>query len=114
MTDALARLEPDTPADIHLVIDTHLHGDHAGGNTCYDEAGKVVASRFRMPSMWYSSREYEDAMHVPMSAHVPLMFPSQLPAVGTSPAKCVCWTVTRKYSPGITGHMTRGVIRPPI
>ncbi len=30
------------PADIHLVVNTHLHFDHAGGNTVRDEAGRIV------------------------------------------------------------------------
>ena len=28
--------------DIDLVINTHLHGDHCGGNTCYDKKGNLV------------------------------------------------------------------------
>jgi glyoxylase-like metal-dependent hydrolase (beta-lactamase superfamily II) len=30
------------PADIDLVINTHLHRDHCGGNTTYDHNGQVV------------------------------------------------------------------------
>jgi glyoxylase-like metal-dependent hydrolase (beta-lactamase superfamily II) len=30
------------PEEITLVINTHLHFDHAGGNTRYDEAGQIV------------------------------------------------------------------------
>ena len=30
------------PLDIDLVINTHLHGDHCGGNTYYDEKGEAV------------------------------------------------------------------------
>lgn len=33
-----------TPEDISLVINTHLHFDHAGGNTCVDASGAVKAS----------------------------------------------------------------------
>ena len=33
-----------TPGDITIVIDTHLHFDHAGGNTYQDEAGQVCLS----------------------------------------------------------------------
>lgn len=61
LVDGLARLGL-APSDIHLVIDTHLHGDHAGGNTCYDAAGQVVPT---FPNAEYvvQQREYEDAMH---------------------------------------------------
>jgi glyoxylase-like metal-dependent hydrolase (beta-lactamase superfamily II) len=30
------------PLDVDLVINTHLHADHCGGNTCYDEHGELV------------------------------------------------------------------------
>jgi glyoxylase-like metal-dependent hydrolase (beta-lactamase superfamily II) len=30
------------PPDVDLVINTHLHGDHCGGNTTYDELGEAM------------------------------------------------------------------------
>ncbi len=54
------------PQDIQLVINTHLHGDHCGGNTRFadpaDPARGVVAT---YPNAEYvvQRREYEDAMH---------------------------------------------------
>ena len=33
-----------TADDVKVVINTHLHFDHAGGNTSFDDAGKVVPS----------------------------------------------------------------------
>lgn len=51
------------PEDIDLVIDTHLHADHAGGNTRWleGESGPVTAA---FPNAEYvvQQREYEDAM----------------------------------------------------
>lgn len=32
------------PLDVDLVINTHLHGDHCGGNTRYSEVGELVAT----------------------------------------------------------------------
>lgn len=32
------------PLDIDLVINTHLHSDHCGGNTCYNQGGDAVAT----------------------------------------------------------------------
>ncbi len=32
------------PADISIVVNTHLHFDHAGGNTKLDESGEAVAA----------------------------------------------------------------------
>lgn len=60
LRDGLARLGL-TPADIHLVINTHLHADHAGGNVQLDEAGQVVPS-FPHAEHVVQRREYEDAM----------------------------------------------------
>ena len=51
-----------SPNDISLVIDTHLHFDHAGGNTRRNEAGQVVPS---FPNARYVVQrgEYEYATH---------------------------------------------------
>lgn len=43
LEDGLTRLG-FAPADVKLVINTHLHFDHAGGNTRVDEGGAVQAS----------------------------------------------------------------------
>ncbi len=51
-----------SPADIALMIDTHLHFDHAGGNTLRDESGSV---RPAFPGARYVVQrgEYEWATH---------------------------------------------------
>lgn len=48
------------PEDLTIVINTHLHFDHAGGNTIQDEAGKT---RPQFPNARYfiSQAEYEHA-----------------------------------------------------
>src|SRR5438046_2590852 len=43
LEDALAELG-HAPADVRWVIDTHLHFDHAGGNTYRDPSGRVTLS----------------------------------------------------------------------
>ena len=50
------------PKDIALVINTHLHFDHAGGNTFVGESGKV---QLTFPNATYIVRrgEYDYAMH---------------------------------------------------
>jgi glyoxylase-like metal-dependent hydrolase (beta-lactamase superfamily II) len=30
------------PQDIDVVVNTHLHGDHCGGNSCWDESGNPI------------------------------------------------------------------------
>ena len=62
LPDSLARLGL-TPADIHLVIDTHLHGDHCGGNTRYAEDGQTILPVFPNAEYVVQRREYDDAMH---------------------------------------------------
>jgi glyoxylase-like metal-dependent hydrolase (beta-lactamase superfamily II) len=61
LEDGLARVGA-TPEDIALVINTHLHFDHAGGNTFVDEAG---ATRPAFPRARYVVRrgEWEFATH---------------------------------------------------
>jgi glyoxylase-like metal-dependent hydrolase (beta-lactamase superfamily II) len=51
-----------TNADIAVVINTHLHFDHAGGNTYLDEAGEVQLS-FPKARYIVKKGEYDYAMH---------------------------------------------------
>jgi glyoxylase-like metal-dependent hydrolase (beta-lactamase superfamily II) len=49
------------PQDIDIVINTHLHGDHCGGNTQYDDHGDLVSTFPR--ALYYAQRlELADAM----------------------------------------------------
>lgn len=48
-------------SEIDIVIDTHLHADHAGGNTSWDEAGNLIPT-FPNAEYFVQRREYEDAM----------------------------------------------------
>ena len=61
LVGGLARLGL-TPSDIDLVIDTHLHGDHCGGNTAFAADGSIIPI---FPNAEYvvQRREYEDASH---------------------------------------------------
>lgn len=60
LIEGLARLDV-RPADVDIVIDTHLHGDHCAGNTIFTADGGVIAA---FPNARYvvQRREYEDAM----------------------------------------------------
>src|SRR5258708_6513667 len=46
--------------DITIVVNTHLHFDHAGGNTILDQSGSAVAS-FSNARYFVSRAEYEHA-----------------------------------------------------
>jgi len=47
--------------DIHLVVNTHLHFDHAGGNTATD-ANSAVTPAFPKATYYVQQGEYEDAI----------------------------------------------------
>jgi glyoxylase-like metal-dependent hydrolase (beta-lactamase superfamily II) len=61
LEDGLAELGM-TPDDVGIVINTHLHFDHAGGNTYRNEAGEIAVS---FPKARYIVKrgEYDYAMH---------------------------------------------------
>ncbi len=61
LVEGLARLGVQ-PADVDLVVCTHLHGDHAGGNTIYNADAEAVPT---FPNAEYvvQQREYDDAIH---------------------------------------------------
>lgn len=51
------------PEAVDMVIDTHLHSDHAGGNTVWlDEVAGTVQPTFPNAEYVVQRREYEDAM----------------------------------------------------
>src|SRR5688572_20213934 len=51
------------PADIDLVIDTHLHFDHCGGNTKFKEGStEEVEAAFPNAEYVVQRQEYQDAM----------------------------------------------------
>lgn len=57
---SLARLGV-SPEDIDLVVNTHLHSDHCGGNTRRD--GDKILPTFPRAEYWVQGREFEDASH---------------------------------------------------
>src|SRR5437879_10871128 len=61
LEDALAELG-HAPGDVRWVINTHLHFDHAGGDTFRDEAGAVRPS-FAAATYVVQKRELEFARH---------------------------------------------------
>jgi glyoxylase-like metal-dependent hydrolase (beta-lactamase superfamily II) len=61
LEDALRQLG-HSPDDVTLVIDTHLHFDHAGGNTWVDEGG-VVHATFPRARYVVQRGEYDWATH---------------------------------------------------
>lgn len=60
LQDSLAQSDL-VPKDLHLVINTHLHFDHAGGNTYRTTEGQVVPT-FPKATYVVQRGEYEDAI----------------------------------------------------
>ena len=58
--DSLKAIAGVSSSDITVVINTHLHFDHAGGNTRLDESGKTIPS-FPNARYFISRAEYEHA-----------------------------------------------------
>jgi len=52
------------PEDIDIVIDTHLHADHCGGNTRWaDPEGKIAVPTFPRAEYWIQRLEWADACY---------------------------------------------------
>lgn len=50
------------PQDVDMVVNTHLHADHCGGNTCYDSSGQLVPT-FPRATYCVQRLELADAMY---------------------------------------------------
>lgn len=104
LLDALGRLGLNVE-DIHLVIDTHLHGDHAGGNTRYDDSEKIVPT---FPNAEYvvQRREYEDAMRPNERTRATYIPANYQPLVESGQMRLLDGDT--EIRPGIFGVITRG------
>ena len=60
LDESLRAIAGVTANDITIVVNTHLHFDHTGGNTKHDESGKPVPS-FPHARYFISRAEYEHA-----------------------------------------------------
>lgn len=49
-----------SPHDIDIVVNTHLHADHCGGNTC--RVGDELVATFPRAEYWMQMREVTDAL----------------------------------------------------
>ncbi|MEO1287875.1 MAG: MBL fold metallo-hydrolase [Chloroflexota bacterium] len=104
LVTALAQLGI-TPSEIDLVINTHLHFDHAGGNTIWDDDGNIQAT---FPNAEYVVQrgEYDDAMH-PNERTSATYFPDNyVPLVENSQMRLLDGDT--EILEGITGIVTPG------
>jgi len=100
--------------DVDLVIDTHLHSDHCGGNTRFSESSmSEVEATFPNAEYVVQRREYEDAMHPNERTQATYHFYNYQPLVesgqmrllqgDTELAKGISGIVTPGHTPG---HMS--------
>ncbi|MBK8026609.1 MAG: MBL fold metallo-hydrolase [Chloroflexi bacterium] len=101
---ALARLDL-TPDDIDLVIDTHLHGDHSGGNTCIAPDGRIVPM---FPNAEYvvQAREYHDATHPNERTRATYLAENYVPLYESGQLRLL--EGDTEFAPGIQGVVTPG------
>jgi glyoxylase-like metal-dependent hydrolase (beta-lactamase superfamily II) len=92
--------------DVHMVIPTHLHGDHAGGMTRYAEDGHTIEATFPNAEYVVQRREYEDAMR-PNERTRATYFPINYQSLYESGQLRLLEGDT-EILPGITGIVTRG------
>jgi len=60
LTQALARVDV-APEEVDIVINTHLHADHCGGNTSYRDESQGLIPTFSNAEYWIQRLEWADA-----------------------------------------------------
>lgn len=97
-----------TRDDIHMVINTHLHFDHAGGNTTHSEAGEVRAT-FPNAAYYVQKGEYEDATRANERTKASYRRGNFAPVAHVPPWEFL--NGDTQILPGITGVVTAGHTR---
>jgi glyoxylase-like metal-dependent hydrolase (beta-lactamase superfamily II) len=98
-----------SPADIPVVINTHLHFDHAGGNTRFDDSGELAIS-FPRARFFVRKGEYDFAMNANERTaasyfernYVPLVKSGQLQLVESD--RDIIRGIRVMHTPGHTPH----------
>jgi glyoxylase-like metal-dependent hydrolase (beta-lactamase superfamily II) len=92
------------PGDIDLVIDTHLHNDHCGGNTTYVDGQPVAV----FPNAEYvvQRREYQDAMQPNERTRATYILDNYKPLVERGQMRLLDGDT--ELAPGITGIVSPG------
>lgn len=96
------------PEDIHMVINTHLHFDHSGGNTTMLEDGTIKPT-FPKAQYFVQQGEYEDAFHANERTKASYRKDNFTPIANTNQ-----WEFLRgdtELFPGITAVVTAGHTR---
>lgn len=95
------------PEEVDMVIDTHLHGDHCGGNTRF-KAGSDTEVEPVFPNAEYvaQQREYEDAMQPNERTRATYLPYNYAPLVASGQMRLLAGDC--ELLPGIKGIVTPG------
>jgi glyoxylase-like metal-dependent hydrolase (beta-lactamase superfamily II) len=94
------------PEDVDMLINTHLHGDHCGGNTIFGPDGRTVVATFPNADYVTQRREYEDAIR-PNERTRATYFPyNYQPLVESGQMRLIDGDM--EILPGVHGVITRG------
>ncbi len=92
--------------DVHVVIPTHLHGDHAGGMTRFGEDGETILPTFPNAEYVVQRREYEDATHPNERTRATYLSMNYQPLYESGQLRLLDGNT--EIIPGIMGVVTRG------
>ena len=105
LLDGLSRLGL-SPGDIDLVIDTHLHGDHAGGNTYQAADSSEIKPTFPNAEYVVQQREYDDAMVPNERTRATYILDNYVPLVESGQMRLL--NGDEELLPGVRGVVTPG------
>ena len=91
--------------EVDTVICTHLHSDHAGGNTKYDQQGQLVAS-FPNATYYVQEQEFLDAMRPNERTRATYQIENYSPLFELGRLKLL--NGDTEILPGVKGIITRG------
>jgi glyoxylase-like metal-dependent hydrolase (beta-lactamase superfamily II) len=107
LLDSLKRLGLG-PEDIQMVINTHLHFDHAGGNTIKDENGTIVPA-FPKARYFIQHGEFEDAARANERTKASYRRDNFTPIAHVNQWEFLCGDT--ELFPGVTAVVTAGHTR---
>lgn len=98
-----------TATDIDIVVDTHLHADHCGGNTMlHPETGAVVPT-FPNAEYWIQRLEWADAMYPNERTRATYLLDNYRPLADTGQLKLI--NGDTPVATGVSTVITRGHTR---
>ncbi len=104
MAESLARLQL-TPEDIDIVVNTHLHSDHSGGNTYTAEDGSIQAT-FPNAEYLVQKKEYEAASNPNERTRATYLTQNYVPLFEQGRLRLIEGDI--EIAPGVTGVITPG------